>query len=333
MINSETIGQFISSQNVPGSADVADLEKLLEKYPWSSSLFMLVCSAQNQLKAVNFDELLKKSSIHAADRERLHQLLKKETRISEVVSTGIEVANHKDVTDRVIVADQSDAKVEAQNAGEQLEVKVASTKEEKVSETEPIKSNSLPVETKTHDSEDASSKASAEEDQLEKLVLKHAMDVAFEFSTEDMIPFRPSETKDVLAEPAADAASEVNALPMDESSDEQVTDTSAMSFGEWLNYKKSGKISKQDNRQSIKIASNKEISAKKSGSFFDPVQAARESLIDREDTVTETLAKVHLLQHNFGRAIDAYRHLMMVNPEKKAYFAARIEEIESGLKK
>jgi hypothetical protein len=47
--------------------------------------------------------------------------------------------------------------------------------------------------------------------------------------------------------------------------------------------------------------------------------------------VTETLAKIHVMQHNFGKAIESYQQLMLLHPEKKAYFADRIKEIESRI--
>ena len=61
--------------------------------------------------------------------------------------------------------------------------------------------------------------------------------------------------------------------------------------------------------------------------FFSPSKAAKLSVTDDESLVSETLAKIYLTQGNLPKALKAYESLLLQNPEKSTYFAARIEEI------
>jgi len=69
----------------------------------------------------------------------------------------------------------------------------------------------------------------------------------------------------------------------------------------------------------------------KRAEFFSPTKAAKESLIDREDIVTETLARVYAGQGDIDKAISTYHKLGLLHPEKSVYFAGLIEELKKEL--
>lgn len=144
----------------------------------------------------------------------------------------------------------------------------------------------------------------------------------------------------------------------------QEIDPSKLSFVEWLKYKKGLKSITEpiENKSSsetektveneIKVTENvleiKKPSISKSKvdellnkfikeepsiskpktAFFSPTKKAKESLEESPDLVTETLAKIYVLQKNYAKAIQAYEQLSLVYPEKKVFFATQIKKIK-----
>lgn len=58
---------------------------------------------------------------------------------------------------------------------------------------------------------------------------------------------------------------------------------------------------------------------------------ARQSAEDNYVLVTETLANIYIDQGLYLKAIEVFKKLILKYPEKKSYFAARIEELEKNL--
>jgi tetratricopeptide (TPR) repeat protein len=100
------------------------------------------------------------------------------------------------------------------------------------------------------------------------------------------------------------------------------------SFSEWLTVLNVKKIK----RQEVGLTDNfikKEItiSKPKKEAFFNAIDVAKESLIDNNDLVTPTLAKVYLEQGHYEKAIVSYEKLILKYPEKSSFFASQIKLI------
>ena len=112
------------------------------------------------------------------------------------------------------------------------------------------------------------------------------------------------------------------------------------SFSEWLKLTKAQPVEREEDSSQPEdedtrirkfelieefISKNPKI---KPGKTANKVNLAEQSLAAPESLMTETLAKVYLEQKNYKKAIQAYKILILKNPEKSGFFADQIRAIE-----
>ncbi|MGA8854076.1 MAG: hypothetical protein WB492_07855 [Christiangramia sp.] len=112
------------------------------------------------------------------------------------------------------------------------------------------------------------------------------------------------------------------------------------SFSEWLKLTKAQPIEREENRSDPETEENRlrkfelieEFISKnpkiKPGKIANKANLAEQSITGPESLMTETLAKVYLEQKNYKKAIQAYKILILKNPEKSGFFADQIRAIE-----
>jgi len=104
------------------------------------------------------------------------------------------------------------------------------------------------------------------------------------------------------------------------------------SFSEWMALSKIKKIDRKPKPQQTDLINkfiNKEIIIRKpkKEAFFKAEDVAKESLVENNELVTPTLAKVYLEQEHYEKAILAYEKLSLKYPEKNSFFANQIKLI------
>lgn len=76
------------------------------------------------------------------------------------------------------------------------------------------------------------------------------------------------------------------------------------------------------------LSSSKKRQPKEKREFYSAEEKAKRSETDDSDMVSESLAKLYVKQELYDKALETYRKLSLQIPEKSAYFAARIKEVE-----
>lgn len=108
-------------------------------------------------------------------------------------------------------------------------------------------------------------------------------------------------------------------------------------FNFWLNPSKNREESRAEKLRKIDTLIEKFIHSEprivpKKAEFFSPSTSAKQSVSFDENLVSEPLATIFERQGYFDKAIKAYEKLSLKYPEKRTYFAARIEKIQEIIK-
>lgn len=145
-------------------------------------------------------------------------------------------------------------------------------------------------------------------DLLEREILKEAIDKSIQKEVSEIQP---------------DFISSISDLPEEKPVD---------GFQYWLNPEKKKAETREQKLKKIDALIEKFIKSEprivpKKSEFFSPANAAKQSVVVDEDLVSEPLALIFEKQGYFDKAIRAYEKLSLKIPEKRAYFAGRIEKI------
>lgn len=100
-----------------------------------------------------------------------------------------------------------------------------------------------------------------------------------------------------------------------------------MFFEEWITGDETFSKNITDIDSIIKNLNKRKI-IKEKQDFYSGVKAAKNSLQDNDELNTETLAEIFVKQGNYPKAIKIYEQLMLSIPEKKLFFASRINYIK-----
>ena len=114
-------------------------------------------------------------------------------------------------------------------------------------------------------------------------------------------------------------------------------ETEEHSFSEWLSLTKVQKINREETEEETDLINNfikKSPTIKiEKNKFFSATETAKSSIIENDELVTETLARVYLEQEYFEKAIESYKKLSLKYPKKSSFFADQINLITNLKKK
>lgn len=318
-------------------SEVNQLKELVHQFPYFNSARMLYAKALKDSNNMLFEAELRKAAIYVTDRKLLHEFMHQNNR-KEITFPAFTESNSQPSEP---VSDEVDADSTIQSS---TEIQYQQKESEEIEKTDLQKIinerlEELQPETKTNT-------MSAETSPVEK---QDDFDNAHKTIIEPLVS---SEQNSFIASSTSmedtDAPSpKSNALP---------DLPKSMSFMEWIRFVNAGmhlhtantnqeeelirdqekkpvkiKPEKTGNEKEILISrfidSNPRIDPSKS-KFYSPVDMARNSVIENEEIVSETLAAIYAKQGNISKAIRSYEILSLKYPDKKAYFAGLISELK-----
>lgn len=338
MISGEKIATLIRDPRESSETYLGDLESLVEKYPYCSSLYILALKGAANSGSVGFEDKLKNAAAHVADRAHLFNIIN-DSSPNEISNSELEQAETMQTEANPVSTEEVVAKEPVIEKEVLAETPIEKSKlSEKVSEDEKVES-------------DENLDSASEE--LNTDILSHAVSVAFEHSAESVIPIDENETSEEEVESKLKESIEpANDLSSEKPISEVNRSTENLTFIQWLQLKKTKSSAADSSKESedkaadsfnleIKESSKSEINdlldkfiseepsiSKPNKAFYSPSENAKKSLEESTDIVSETLAKIHVMQGNYSKATAAYKQLILLYPEKKAFFASQIEKIK-----
>lgn len=307
---------YIKNPNSLEKNSVKDLQKLVNDFPYFQSAHLLLSLASKKWDASVYQKSLKKTAIVVTNRSHLFNLIQQ----FEISNTVIEDFDHqKLVVEEVLEPIDSTKELNILKATELL----IENSDSEITETE--------FQQKT--------KPNAEE-VLENEIAKQVVSAIVEKQM-----FNLSDTQLVFNQ-NKEPENFTDWLRLIQKSNKQLSAENILDVNTENNTDiktrlEKGKIINQESALNKKLKnlalidkiiekSPGQIKIKDDQKFYSPEQNAKESLLENEHLVSETLAKIYALQGSVNKAVRAYEILSLKFPQKSAYFASLIQKLKNN---
>jgi len=315
-MNKQRVNEIIlSPESLKYHSDLSVVNELIQSFPYFSIPYIMLSKMLHDENSIYFDKNLKISAAYAGDREILYNYINSKEKSPEesqdIAETSKSVSESKSQTEPIA------STVVEENQPENLVAAESSQPVLTQKDPEPI---SLSVTSDT-------------EIQIEKPQTHSTFDL-IQYPVSDYFGQyykknkRPVETEAPIVKEVQDTLS------------------GKKSFSDWLVTLESRKknpggaitprreISEKEesiNRNDLItkfIQTEPKIKSQQS-KMYKPEDMAKLSVLEDHNISTETLANIYLKQGLKARALEIFQQLILKYPEKSAYFAGRISEIQS----
>jgi hypothetical protein len=353
--------QFISYVENPDkltSTDSLLLADLIKSFPYFQTAHLLYSKSLHNTESIHYNNQLKTTAAYATDRKMLHRLitkqveevveLEKETTIEAVIEDKkIEQAVHELVKEEIAEHNIQPIIESTQHEVEEIEViEVPKAEiieelviknitealvEEKIEAVEEIVTPSL----KEILENEIIPEEKIQLSEIEKDYISAAADAAVEIETLSNVPSKEEPTEIIASNFVLN-----NTIEEQPELEASISEDSNISFTDWLkrvnHEEKLEKNEKTEENHSKaptpfdlidKFIKEEPKIARPKAEFYSPVNMAKQSVADDITFVSETLAKIYVLQGNYTKAIQAYENLRLKYPEKRLYFASQIKNL------
>jgi hypothetical protein len=297
------------SETVPlNRQSIGEVYELIDIFPYFQSAHMLLLKGLKNNADVKFENQLRNSAIHIADREALYYMLSSpaavRTEITEEKSPAVDLPSDTQQTVIESAKNSADLINEIENSSDDTK----------------LNQNQDALNYSTVHSIIISSETDNEEPDGVMLLMDEESS--------------PSEDNVIFMDPGFSVPENVDLLELctdenDVSPVDETSDVPELIGKEEINSDKK----QRDDLIDKFISANPRIEPNRDKSNL-PDEVIHKPVVEEEGSfITETLARIYVNQAYYSKAIDIYEKLSLKFPEKSSYFASQIKKVKEYLKK
>ena len=311
ILNKSNINKRLFDQQGFKESEMLEFKEIIGLYPYASVFAIVYLRGLKKMEHIQFEEELHHHAFKIANRHLLYQLVMQ-------TEDTIEIGSELETEAKAATVTEIEAVTEAEIETEAVTETEAETVVETVVETEVEAEAEVEVEVEVEVEELIHSGPKTTErvdTELEKLINASAATTTFihEFNQQS------AEVDPEL--PKNELLKENRSLP----SQTEIENT-PKSFNQWLT------LGEKMNNPELETERPTMIPLEKpKREFYSPSKKAKESIDGNKMPVSETLAKIFVLQGNYPKAIYVYEQLIIIYPKKKSIFASQIKQLSNKL--
>ncbi len=341
-MNALAFSELVKNPGLLGNYSLSELQELTQQYPYSSVVYSLVALKAHLKGDGNYEHYLNQAAIRIPDRKKLYHLIHSDYTVIDLVTGVLEKPLTFDDDFESTFTEKEEIITE-----QKTEEVVPPVQEEPVVQAEmKVEEESIPVsppfaftlqeEIKVEEDSTLNTPSSIP-------TTPPSIDLPGSDEVLDALSALKGSQKKIEEEKKEAITEPIEEIILPEKKTEPISPekNDVHSFSEWLSLLTKGiKAEERVKEKPLPVESliAESLELESAAVLTDEEKEideiiinkqAKASLTQDDELVTETLAKIYEIQKKFDKAIKAYQILSLKYPEKRAYFADKIDKLKN----